>query len=83
VWSLATEVAGSGVISPGGVGFDVSCGVPVLATSLGMDEVWPRLDRLMTQLKRRVLGGPVIIAVSMADQPGAGYRRPSRQQNSE
>ena len=35
----ATDVAGGGVISPGGVGFDISCGVRLLAADLGRNEV--------------------------------------------
>ena len=46
----ATDVAGGGVISPGGVGFDISCGVRLLAADLGRNEVAPVLGRVMDQL---------------------------------
>ena len=53
----ATDVNRDGVISPGGVGFDISCGVRLLRTSLTFDEVQPLLDRLMSGLARRVPTG--------------------------
>ena len=46
----ATDIAGGGVVSPGGVGFDISCGVRLLAAELGQDELRPVLSRLMDQL---------------------------------
>ena len=46
----ATDVAAGGVISPGGVGFDISCGVRLLMTPLSRDELVPRLDALMDAL---------------------------------
>ena len=53
----ATDVGTGGVISPGGVGFDISCGVRLLVASLQRDEVAPVLPRLMTQLMRDVPHG--------------------------
>lgn len=53
----ATDVARGGVVSPGGVGFDISCGVRLLATPYTEEEVRPRLERLMTRLGRRVPAG--------------------------
>ena len=53
----ATDVAEGGVVSPGGVGFDISCGVRLLATSLRAEQLRPRLDRLMAELGRRVPAG--------------------------
>ena len=47
----------SGIISPGGVGYDVNCGMRLIRTDLTHDEVRPRLDRLMTELFRRVPAG--------------------------
>ena len=46
----ATDIADGGVVSPGGVGFDISCGVRLLAAELGQDELRPVLSRLMDQL---------------------------------
>jgi tRNA-splicing ligase RtcB len=49
---VATRVPG-GVISPGGVGYDINCGVRVLAASLTEEEVRPHLDRLASALFHR------------------------------
>ena len=46
-----------GVISPGGVGYDVNCGMRLIRTNLTLDDVRPRLERVMTELFRRVPAG--------------------------
>ena len=46
-----------GVVSPGGVGFDINCGVRLLGTSLTRDEVRPRLRDVVLQLFRDVPSG--------------------------
>ena len=46
-----------GVISPGGVGFDINCGVRLLRTGLAVDEVRPRAEALLHELMRRVPQG--------------------------
>jgi len=46
----ATDVEADGVVSPGGVGFDISCGVRLLAAGLDREELTPRLDALMDGL---------------------------------
>ncbi|MCH7999868.1 MAG: RtcB family protein, partial [Chloroflexi bacterium] len=59
-----------GVISPGGVGFDINCGTRVLRTSLREDEVRPRLKELVNQLFRDIpagLGGSGLVRVSMKE----------------
>lgn len=53
----ATDVGEGGVVSPGGVGFDISCGVRLLATAMEVEEVRPRLGRLMAALRRRIPAG--------------------------
>jgi tRNA-splicing ligase RtcB len=53
----ATDVAGGGVVSPGGVGFDISCGVRLLVSDLDRAAVAPRLDALMDALARRTPRG--------------------------
>ena len=47
----------SGIISPGGVGYDVNCGMRLIRTDLTLAEVQPKLDLLMTELFRRVPAG--------------------------
>jgi tRNA-splicing ligase RtcB len=53
----ATEVEKGGVVSPGGVGFDINCGVRLLRTDLTESEVRPRLKQLMDTLYRQVPTG--------------------------
>ncbi|MBW3601436.1 MAG: RtcB family protein [Actinobacteria bacterium] len=54
----ATDVDEGGVVSPGGVGFDISCGVRVLAAPLAHDEVEPdAFETLMDHLDRGVPRG--------------------------
>src|SRR5262249_6246816 len=53
----ATEVGAGGVVSPGGVGFDISCGVRLLAADLDAAELRPRLAELMDDLDRAVPRG--------------------------
>lgn len=45
----ATELP-DGVISPGGVGYDINCGVRLLATHLHQEEVTPHLEDLASAL---------------------------------
>jgi len=45
----ATRVK-DGVVSPGGVGFDINCGVRLVRTSLTEDEVRPKIDELVNRL---------------------------------
>ena len=46
-----------GVISPGGVGYDINCGMRVIRTDLTLSEVQPKLELLMTELFHRVPAG--------------------------
>jgi tRNA-splicing ligase RtcB len=46
-----------GVISPGGVGYDINCGMRLIRTDLTLMDVQPRLERLMAELFRRVPAG--------------------------
>ncbi len=53
----ATDVDAGGVVSPGGVGFDISCGVRLLLSPLDRDELAPKLAALMDELDRVVPRG--------------------------
>ena len=53
----ATDPAQGGVISPGGVGYDINCGVRLLRTSLSHDDVQPQIGQLMNALFRRIPTG--------------------------
>lgn len=46
----ATDVGRGGVVSPGGVGFDIACGVRLLAADLGRADLLPVLGRVMDRL---------------------------------
>ena len=46
-----------GVISPGGIGFDINCGMRLALTDLTLDEVRPRLRDLVDALADRVPAG--------------------------
>ncbi len=46
-----------GVVSPGGVGFDINCGVRILRTNLTGEEVCPRIKELVDALFSNVPSG--------------------------
>lgn len=46
-----------GVISPGGIGFDINCGIRLIATSLTRAEVEPRIRPLVDRLFQQVPSG--------------------------
>ncbi len=59
-----------GVISPGGVGYDINCGVRLLATGLELKEVNRRLRELVEQLFRDVptgVGSSGVLSVSQRE----------------
>jgi tRNA-splicing ligase RtcB len=53
----ATDPHGDGVVSPGGVGFDINCGVRLLGSSLTRGEVHTKLCELVNQLFRDIPSG--------------------------
>lgn len=53
----ATDVASGGVVSPGGVGFDISCGVRLLVAPIHASELAPQLAAVMTELDKRIPRG--------------------------
>ncbi|NBW96319.1 MAG: RtcB family protein [Planctomycetia bacterium] len=50
----ATDPAAGGVVSPGGVGYDINCGVRLVRTSLALADVQPVIVQLVNQLMRDV-----------------------------
>jgi tRNA-splicing ligase RtcB len=46
----ATVPEDGGVISPGGVGYDINCGVRLAALNLTRNELMPRIERLVARL---------------------------------
>jgi len=57
IGGVAAFRADTGVISPGGIGFDINCGMRLLRTSLTEDEVRPKLGALVDALFRAVPAG--------------------------
>jgi tRNA-splicing ligase RtcB len=54
----ATVPEEGGVISPGGVGYDINCGVRLSACNLSREELLPRVERLVARLFETVPCGP-------------------------
>ena len=50
----ATDPENGGVISPGGVGYDINCGVRLIRTDLTLADAKPRMERLVDTLFRTV-----------------------------
>ncbi len=57
VGGVAATTADEGVISPGGIGFDINCGVRMLRTDLDEADVRPHIGRLVGELFRAVPSG--------------------------
>ena len=53
----ATAPEEGGVISPGGVGYDINCGVRLVRTNLTSDDVKPHLRTLIEELFRQIPTG--------------------------
>ncbi len=54
---VATDISQEGVITPGGVGFDINCGVRLLRTNLTLRDVEPKLKKLVDTLYQTVPSG--------------------------
>src|ERR671933_160293 len=57
VGGLAATELPDGVVSPGGVGYDINCGVRLLAAPFSADELGKRRAELVTQIARAVPAG--------------------------
>ncbi len=57
IGGVAATEPPKGVVSPGGVGFDINCGVRLLASNLERGQVTPHLRELVNQLFRDVPSG--------------------------
>ncbi len=53
----AMDIQKGGVISPGGIGFDINCGMRLVLTNLSYKEVKPKLKHLVDRLYERVPAG--------------------------
>jgi len=57
IGGLAAMDPDRGVISPGGIGFDINCGMRLCLTNLGYEEVKPHLRLLVDRIAGRVPAG--------------------------
>lgn len=57
IGGVAATDAETGVVSPGGVGYDINCGVRLLRSSLSRAEVTPHLSQIVDELFRNVPTG--------------------------
>jgi tRNA-splicing ligase RtcB len=57
IGGVAATNLDEGVISPGGVGYDINCGVRLAITSLTFDEVKPKIETLITKLFNKIPTG--------------------------
>jgi len=53
----ATDIDAGGVVSPGGVGFDINCGIRLVRTDLSQNEIISKLSRLADTLYNLVPAG--------------------------
>ncbi len=57
IGGVAAVDAEAGAVSPGGVGYDINCGVRLLATALSAEQVRPHTSRVVHELFRAVPTG--------------------------
>lgn len=57
VGGVAATETPDGVVSPGGVGYDINCGVRLLALPVTADELGPLLEPLVHELSRAIPAG--------------------------
>jgi len=57
IGGVAAMDPSTGVISPGGIGFDINCGMRLVRTNLTLEEVQPRLHELVDALYDAVPAG--------------------------
>lgn len=72
IGGVAAVDAEDGVISPGGIGYDINCGVRLLRANVTIDDVQPVLDKTAHSLAREIpsgtgRGGPLRLKASDLD----------------
>lgn len=83
IGGVAAFDAREGIVSPGGVGYDINCGVRMLAASLDLAEIEPFLQDLAMELYRTCpsgVGGDGAVKLSHAQldrvlEEGAGWAK--------
>jgi tRNA-splicing ligase RtcB (3'-phosphate/5'-hydroxy nucleic acid ligase) len=54
IGGVAAFDAKDGIITPGGIGFDINCGVRLLATNLKKEDITPKIGELLDQMFKRI-----------------------------
>src|SRR6202022_2746239 len=57
VGGVAATHAENGVVSPGGIGFDINCGVRLMATDLFAEQIRGKVDKLADELYSNLPSG--------------------------
>lgn len=57
IGGVAATIFPQGVISPGGIGYDINCGVRLLSSSILLEEAFPFFDKLATALNANCPSG--------------------------
>ncbi|UCC16198.1 MAG: RtcB family protein [Dehalococcoidales bacterium] len=57
IGGVAATNSDDGVVSPGGVGFDINCGVRILRTNLTVDEIRPKIQQIVDGLYQGIPSG--------------------------
>jgi len=57
VGGVAAFDINEGIISPGGIGYDINCGVRLLRTNLKYEEIKPKLKEIVNEIFRNVPAG--------------------------
>jgi tRNA-splicing ligase RtcB len=57
IGGVAAMDADEGVVSPGGVGYDINCGVRLLRSTLQRDDVAPHIESIVAEMYRNVPTG--------------------------
>lgn len=73
IGGVAATLLPEGVISPGGIGYDINCGVRLLASSLSRDEVQKSIPKLTKKIYKDVpsgvgRGGPIKLSLKEVDR---------------
>jgi len=69
----AMDISEGGVISPGGIGFDINCGMRLVRTDLTLKDVQPHLKRIVNRLFERVPSG--VGSKGFVKLDAAGFRK--------